>query len=113
MNVLNIVITALITATVTAIVTSVIASVVNGVKHNKKKERKVESGIQCLLRAEIIRQSEKWLNRGFCPIYAKDALVKEYESYHELGGNGTITEIYHELIALPNEKPNKNKKNGG
>ncbi len=112
MNITSIIVTALVSAVVTAIVTGVIATVVNKIKHDKKKERKVESGIQCLLRAEIIRQSEKWLNRGFCPIYAKDALVKEYESYHELGGNGTITEIYHKLIALPDERP-KNHKNGG
>lgn len=96
-----------VTALVTAVVTGVITFVVNSAKNGKKKWKKIEDGLQSLLRAEIIRQSEKWLEKGYCPVYAKDALTKEYESYHELGGNGTITSIYNELMELPTEKPQR------
>lgn len=113
MDIGKMIITALISALVTAIVTGFVTSLVNGAKHSKKKWKKIEDGVQSLLRAEIIRQSEKWLERGFCPIYAKDALTKEYASYHELGGNGTITGIYNELMELPTEKPPRKTKNGG
>ena len=57
-----------------------------------------------LLRAEIIRQNDKYTARKCCPIYAKDALEKAYAAYHSLGGNGTITKIYNDTMALPEEQ---------
>ena len=30
----------------------------------------LREGVQCLLRAEIIRQNEKWVKTGYCPVYA-------------------------------------------
>lgn len=67
----------------------------------------IKNGLQCLLRAEIINQYDKWHERGYCPIYAKEALTRAYKAYHALGGNDVATELYHELMELPNEKPNE------
>lgn len=61
-------------------------------------------GTQCLLRAEIIRQHEKYMDRGYCPVYAREALTRVYESYHALGGNGTMTELYKQVMALPTDE---------
>lgn len=63
----------------------------------------IKAGMQCLLRAEIIRQYEKWTAKGFCPIYAKEALAKEYKAYHSLGGDDVATGMYNELMELPTE----------
>ena len=63
----------------------------------------IKDGVQCLLRAEILRQYEKWEERGYCPIYAKQALSREYRAYHKLGGNDVATEKYHEILKLPDE----------
>lgn len=63
----------------------------------------IKEGVQCLLRAEILRQYEKWEERGYCPIYAKQALSREYKAYHKLGGNDVATEKYHEILKLPDE----------
>lgn len=60
-------------------------------------------GTQCLLRAEIIRQHEKYMDRGFCPVYAKESLTKEYQAYHNLGGNDVATALYEQLMDLPND----------
>ena len=38
-------------------------------RKERKREKAVENGVQCLLRAEIIRQYEKWVDRGYCPIF--------------------------------------------
>lgn len=65
----------------------------------------LKNGLQCLLRTEIINQYDKWHERGYCPIYAKEALTRAYKAYHALGGNDVATELYHELMELPNEKP--------
>ena len=63
--------------------------------------KSIRGGLQCLLRAEIIRQHEKWSKRGYCPIYAKESLTKAYKAYHALKGNDVATEMFEELIDLP------------
>lgn len=65
--------------------------------------KSIKNGVQCLLRAEIITQHEKWQKRGFCPIYAKEALSREYKAYHKLGGNDVATSLYDETMHLPEE----------
>lgn len=61
-------------------------------------------GVQCLLRAEIIRQNEKWMKAGYCPVYAKQALSREYKAYHNLKGNDVATSLYEETMDLPERK---------
>lgn len=75
-------------------------------KKCSERTEHLENGVQCLLRAEIIRSHEKYIDKGFCPIYAKEALTKEYKAYHNLGGNDVATELYEQCIALPNERSN-------
>lgn len=101
MNVWATILTAIISTSVGAVVTAIVGNFKSG--HAKNKA--MQSGLQSLLRAEIIRQHEKYTDRGYCPIYAKDALRREYESYHLLGGNGVITDLYNDLIALPELPP--------
>lgn len=74
-------------------------------KKEHKREKAVENGVQCLLRAEIIRQYEKWIDRRYCPLYAKEALRREYAAYHALHGNDVATGLYNEVMALPTEEP--------
>ena len=66
--------------------------------------KSLRDGLQCLLRAEIIRQHEKWTDRGYCPIWAKQALSREYKAYHALKGNDVATELYHEVMELPDRQ---------
>lgn len=68
------------------------------------RTKQLESGVQCLLRAEIIRSHEKYMDKEYCPVYAWEALTRIYESYHALGGNGTMTELYKQVMALPTDK---------
>ncbi len=68
------------------------------------KNKALKSGLQCLLRAEIIRSYDKYTARKFIPIYAKESLEKAYKAYHKLGGNDVATELYSKLMILPTEK---------
>ena len=68
------------------------------------KLKAVKNGLQCLLRAEIIRSHEKYNEKEFCPIYAKDALTRAYAAYHALGGNDVATRLYEETLQLPESK---------
>lgn len=85
-------------------VISLAGVVVAQFQRGKKRQEAIELGLQSLLRAEIIRQHEKWEDKEFCPIYAKEALRRTYESYHLLGGNDVATGLYQETMGLP-EKP--------
>lgn len=67
----------------------------------------IKNGLQCLLRAEIIRSHEKYKERRYCPIYAKEALTMAYNAYHALKGNDVATKLYKECVELPTEPPEK------
>ena len=64
----------------------------------------IATGVQCLLRAEIIRSAEKYHDKGYCPVYAREALTRAYDSYHGLGGNDVATKLYEATLRLPTEK---------
>lgn len=67
----------------------------------KKRKTALENGVCALLRAEIIRESKEYGEKGFCPIYAKEALTRAYQAYHALGGNDVATRLYNETMDLP------------
>jgi hypothetical protein len=73
--------------------------------HKQNKIRSTEQcavklGIQALLRDRIIEQYNKYMDKDYIPIYAMDNVEAMYKEYHALGGNGTITELYKELLKL-------------
>ena len=72
------------------------------VAHYKKKSA-LSEGVKCLLRGEIIKAHEKYTAKGFCPVAMKEALSKEYQAYHNLGGNDVATNMYHEIMQLPRD----------
>lgn len=71
-------------------------------------EKNIEDGVQCLLRAEIIRSHDKYTARCYCPIYAKENLTRAYNAYKALGGNDVATDLYHQCMSLPNEPKDDN-----
>nr|DAH23501.1 MAG TPA: minor structural protein [Caudoviricetes sp.] len=83
----------------------IITWAVTYIKLRKKRDSALESGVQCLLRAEIIRNHDKYIDKGYCPIYAKEALKRAYAAYHNLGGNDVATQLYHQVMDLPTDPP--------
>lgn len=75
--------------------------IVTGIIAYLKKKSALEDGVQCLLRAEIIKAHDKYVEKGYCPVPMKEALSKEYQAYHNLGGNDVATALYEELMHLP------------
>lgn len=110
--------TSILTAIITAVSGAVAGAAIGWFTAQKKKlEQKatekseksqaLENGVCALLRAEIIRQNEKYTERGFAPIYAKEALKRTYAAYHALGGNDIATKLYNEVINLPEQVKEK------
>lgn len=97
---------AIITAAIAGAVTVFNVLYTNRARRKKAKtqdEQNLENGVQCLLRAEIIRAHDKYTAHGFCPIYAKESLRRAYTAYHNLGGNDIATTLYNDCISLPEQ----------
>lgn len=69
----------------------------------EEKEKALSDGVESLLRKSIVDDYNKYNDKGFCPIYAKESVKRAYKAYHELGGNDVITELYHKILQMPEE----------
>ena len=73
-------------------------------KAEQEKSEAIAEGVQSLLRESIVANFNRYCERGFCPIYAKDSIKRVYKAYHNLGGNDVATELYNKLLKMPEEK---------
>lgn len=73
-------------------------------KEEQKKNEAIAQGVQSLLRESIVDNYNKYSDRGYCPIYAKESIKKVYQAYHALEGNDVATELYNKLLKMPEEK---------
>lgn len=71
------------------------------------KNKAIDKGVEALLRNGIVQTYNKWSERGYCPIYARENATKMYEPYHILGGNDVATDLIEDLKGLPTEPQKK------
>jgi len=69
----------------------------------KRKNEAIAEGVQSLLRESIVANYNRYSDKGFCPIYAKESIKKVYKAYHGLGGNDVATELYTKVLKMPEE----------
>ena len=95
-----------------AIVTGVIAFGYKNISHRLAEEREknkaIAEGVQALLRENIVNSYNKYSDRGFCPIYAKESLKKAYMAYAALGGNSVAETLYKKILEMPEEREGHN-----
>lgn len=61
-----------------------------------------QDGIRALLRNELVRLHRDLVEaQGWCTLEDKEYAERTYIAYHELGGNGTGTVLYEDIMALP------------
>lgn len=101
------VITAVVSCVVSFFLGGALAFLASKARGVFKREKALGDGLQSLLRSQLIDYHDKYVQRGYCPVYVKEVVTHSYESYHELGGNGVITGIYEELMKLPVLPPDK------
>ncbi len=73
-------------------------------KQEQAKNEAIANGVQSLLRESIVHNYNKYSERGFAPIWAKESLKKCYLAYHDLGGNDVATELYIKVLKMPEDK---------
>lgn len=69
-----------------------------------KKDKAKSDGIESLLRNALIVQCERHIAIGYIPTYSRDNIERMYVSYHNLGGNGSVTALVAQVRELPPEK---------
>lgn len=66
-----------------------------------KRQKAIEDGVRDILRMQILDKGEQCIKDGKITVSQKDAIDSAYNSYHALGGNGTITRVHQEIMELP------------
>lgn len=69
----------------------------------------VKLGLQALLRAQLIDDWNKWSEKGYAPIYARENFENCWRQYHSLGANGVMDDIHERFFELPTEPPEDEK----
>lgn len=63
----------------------------------------MQRGLQALLRAQLVADYNKWSERGYAPIYARQNFENCWKQYHALGANGVMDDIRAKFLDLPTE----------
>lgn len=71
------------------------------IKKEQEENEALKSGMRALLRRQIIEDCRAVKAEGAVDPDRRDTILDMYQSYHDLGGNGTITRIKDEMMALP------------
>lgn len=72
-------------------------------KKEQARNVAIADGVQALLRESIVSNYNKYLDKGFCPIYAKESIKRVYAAYHALGGNDVAAKLYDKLLSMDEE----------
>ena len=94
-----------------SIVAAFIMYVVKKLHQNRGDNKALKIALQALLRSKLIEMWEKYRERGYAPIYARENFLNLYEQYHTLGANGVMDDIRKRFMELPDKRPNQ--RNGG
>ena len=61
----------------------------------------VRDGVKALLKTKIIEKYNYYKELGTITIFDKQLISDLYSEYHNLGGNGVITDLMEEVNSLP------------
>lgn len=73
-------------------------------KRNDAKTNSVQLGLQALLRSQMINDYNRWLEKGYAPIYARENFENCWKQYHNLGANGVMDDVHEKFMALPTNR---------
>ena len=71
-----------------------IKSDLDTIKDYHRENEVVKLGIQAILRDSIVSNYNKYKDRGYMPIYARESVKKIYDAYRDLGGNDVAHDLY-------------------
>lgn len=69
-------------------------------KYEIKEQELIKEGVMAILHDRIYQSCQLYINREYCTVEDMKNLEYLYKSYHDLGGNGTGTELYKRCCKL-------------
>lgn len=85
--------------------------VIKRFKAIEKKNEAVCLGVQALLRNELLTAYNKYTEKGYAPIFAKENFENMWTQYHNLGVNGVMDEVREKFMKLPDKEVDHNESN--
>ena len=82
------------------ILTSLMGYIVWLLKRQKNDRDANSRGTMLLLRVQLIEYHDKYMKLGEIPSYAYQNFQEMYDAYHQLGGNGMVTNMKNEIEVL-------------
>ena len=70
-------------------------------KKAEAESEALKNGMRSLLRRQILADCKTAMIEGYCDETARDTIAAMYEAYHELDGNGPVTDAYNAVRQLP------------
>ena len=92
---------------VPALILMIVKYMLHQIKQNRKDTEAVKLGLQALLRSQMISDYNKYSEKGFAPVYARDNFENCWKQYHSLGANGVMDDLHEKFLDLPTEAPNR------
>lgn len=78
---------------------SLVTYIVTKRKTSKAHEAAMEQGLRTLLRQQLIDYHRQYVaSGGPCPVRIKEQATAVHDAYTALGGNGTGTQLWHEIM---------------
>ncbi len=72
----------------------------NSIKKKMKEQEKLKEGLIAMLHDRLFQSCMYFINKGEIGLSELQNIEKLYEAYHNLGGNGTGTELYERVLEL-------------
>lgn len=82
-------------------------------KKRAKEDEAYRLALQALLRASMVNDYNKWSERGYAPIYARENFENCWKRYHDLGINGVMDDLHNKFLQLPTDPPDRKDKDDG
>jgi len=74
------------------------------IKRAGEESAAVRQGIQALLRSQLYAEYDKYMEKGYAPVQARENFENCYQQYHALGENGVMDDIRNRFLSLPTER---------
>ena len=74
------------------------------IKKTRDDINALKLGIQALLRSQMIAEYNKYSEKGYAPVYARENFENCWKQYHSLGANGVMDDLHEKFLELPVKK---------
>lgn len=74
------------------------------IKKTRDDTNALKLGIQALLRSQMIAEYNKYSEKGYAPVYARENFENCWKQYHSLGANGVMDDLREKFLELPVKK---------